>query len=104
MYINDHLIQELKSKSSDVLKKALPLYPVVRRQEVKGKVCFSTLVRKRYDGTYFLIPMKFEDKVEAKAIHGLHASVYKYLMVGELNFLDMRDDDQINEIIRLKNL
>lgn len=104
MYINDHLIQELKSKSSYILKESLPLYPVVRRQENKGKVSFSTLVRKRYDGTYYLIPMKFEDKVEAKAIHGLHTSVYKYLMIGEHTFLDVKDDDQTNEVIRLKNL
>lgn len=104
MYINDHLIQELKFKNPKVLKEVLPLYPTVRRQEEKGKVSFSTLVRKRYDGVYYLIPMKFEDKIEAKAIHGLHASVFKYLMIGEYNFLDVKDDEQTSEVERLKNL
>ena len=50
MYINDHLIQELRLKNAIDLKEVLPLYPTVRRQEDKGKVSFSTLVRKRYDG------------------------------------------------------
>jgi hypothetical protein len=104
MYINDHLIKELKNKSSNDLKDSLPLYPVVRRQESKGKVSFSTLVRKRYDGVYYLIPMQFEDKIEAKAIHGLHASVYKYFMTGVHTMLDVKDDDQTNEVTRLKNL
>lgn len=104
MYINDHLIQELKFKNVKELKASLPLYPTVRRQENKGKVSFSTLVRKRYDGVYYLIPMHFEDKVEAKAIHGLHASVYKYLMVGIFSISDVKDEDQTNEVTRLNNL
>ena len=104
MYINDHLIQELRLKNAIDLKEVLPLYPTVRRQEDKGKVSFSTLVRKRYDGVYYLIPMRFEDKIEAKAIHGLHASVYKYLMIGEFELMLIKDSNQENEVTRIKNL
>lgn len=103
MELNPFLIQELKLKSAQVLKESLPMYPVVRREEVGKEVVFKTLVRKRYDGFYYLIPMKFEEKSEAKAIHGLHANVHKYLMLGVHNFLDVKDDDQTSETIRLKN-
>ena len=103
MELNPHLIQELRLKSAPDLKASLPMYPVVRREEGK-EIVFKTLVRKRYDGVYYLIPMEFKDKVEAKAIHGLHANVYKYLMLGVHTFLDVKDDDQTNEVIRLKPL
>lgn len=103
MELNPHLIEELKLKSAQDLKDSLPLYPTVRREKLKKGIVFTTLVRKRYDGVYYLIPMKFEGESEAKAIHGLHASVYKYLMLGVHNFLDVKDDDQTNEITRLKN-
>jgi hypothetical protein len=104
MELNPHLIHELKLKSPQDLKDSLPLYPVVRRQEAGKEVAFKTLVRKRYDGVYYLVPMEFKDKTEAKAIHGLHANVHKYLMLGVHNFLDVKDDDQTNEVTRLKNL
>lgn len=104
MELNSHLIQELKLKSPQDLKASLPMYPVVRRQEAKKEIVFSTLVRKRYDGVYYLIPFKVTESTEAKAIHALHSYVYKYLMLGEYNFLDVKDDDQTNEITRLKNL
>ena len=103
MELNPFLIQELKLKSAQVLKESLPMYPVVRREKSTKGITFSTLVRKKYDGFYYLIPMKFEGESEAKAIHGLHANVHKYLMLGVQNFLDVKDDDQINEVIRLKN-
>lgn len=102
MELNPHLIQELKLKSAQDLKSSLPMYPVVRREKSKKGIVFSTLVRKRYDGVYYLIPMKFEGESEAKAIHGLHANVHRYLMLGVHNFLDVKDDDQTNETIRLK--
>jgi hypothetical protein len=69
MELNPHLIQELKLKSAPDLKASLPLYPVVRRQEEGKQIAFSTLVRKKYDGIYYLIPMKFKGETEAKAIH-----------------------------------
>jgi hypothetical protein len=104
MQLNPHLIQELKLKSASDLKASLPLYPVVRRQEEGKSIVFSTLVRKKYDGSYYLIPMKFKGETEAKAIHGLHSNVHQYLMLGVYNFLDVKDDDQTNEVTRLKNI
>lgn len=104
MELNPHLIQELKLNGSKDLKASLPLYPVVRRQEENKEIAFSTLVRKRYDGVYYLIPFKVTEMTEAKAIHALHAYVYKYLILGVLSFLDAKDDDQTNEVIRLNKL
>ena len=104
MQLNPHLIEELKFKSPQDLKASLPLYPTVRRIEEGKSIVFSTLVRKRYDGVYYLIPMKFKGETEAKAIHGLHSNVHQYLMLGVHNFLDVKDDDQTNEIERLKNI
>lgn len=86
------------------LKKKYPIYPVVRRETTKGKrIVFKTLVRKRFNGVYYLIPMVQEDTNEAKCIHALHASVYKELMLGKSKISDVRDDDQINECQRLNN-
>jgi hypothetical protein len=104
MELNTHLIHELKLKSAPDLKDSLPMYPVVRRQEQGRQIAFSTLVRKKYDGVYYLIPFRVTEMTEAKAIHALHAYVYKYLMLGVHNFLDVKDDDQTNEVTRLKNL
>lgn len=108
MELNSHLIQELKLKSASSLRDSLPLYPIVRREEVpseKGKrISFSTLVRKRYDGVYYLIPFRVSESTEAKAIHALHAYVYRYLMLGVKTLLEVKDDDQIYEVTRLKNL
>ena len=103
MKINPHLIEALKLKSPQDLKASLPMYPVVRREEVKGGIVFKTLVRKKYEGFYYLIPMEFKGETEAKAIHGLHSNVYKYLMLGESHFLDVKDNEQVNEVTRLKN-
>jgi hypothetical protein len=104
MELNPLLIEELRLKSAPDLKDSLPMYPVVRRQEQGKEIAFSTLVRKRYDGVYYLIPFRVTEKTEAKAIHALHAYVYKYLMLGVKNLLDVKDNDQTNEVIRLKNL
>jgi hypothetical protein len=103
MELNTHLIHELKLKNAPDLKASLPMYPVVRRQEQGKEIAFSTLVRKKYDGVYYLIPFRVTETSEAKAIHALHAYVYKYLMLGVKSFLDVKDDDQTNEVIRLKN-
>jgi hypothetical protein len=108
MELNSHLIQELKLKSASSLRDSLPLYPTVRREEVPNKIGkeigFSTLVRKKYDGVYYLIPFRVTDATEAKAIHALHAYVYKYLMLGVKTLLEVKDEDQTNEVTRLKNL
>jgi hypothetical protein len=104
MEVNPHLMHELKLKSAPDLKASLPMYPVVRRSEEGKQIAFSTLVRKRYDGVYYLIPFRVTETSEAKAIHALHAYVYKYLMIGVKNLLDVKDDDQTNEVTRLKNL
>ena len=104
MELNSHLIHELKLKSAPDLKASLPMYPVVRRQEQGKQIAFSTLVRKKYDGVYYLIPFRVTEMTEAKAIHALHAYVYKYLMLGVKTLLEVKDDDQTNEVIRLKNL
>lgn len=104
MQLNPHLIEELKFKSPQDLKASLPLYPTVRRTEEGKNVVFSTLVRKRYNGVYYLIPMKFKGETEAKAIHGLHSNVHQYLMIGEHHYLDTKDDIQLNETTRLKAL
>ncbi len=85
------------------LKDKYPLYPTVRREEVAEGFKFSTLVRKRYSGKYYLIPMVYIGKIEAKAVHTLHANVHKYMMLGELTPHDTLDDDQQLETIRLKN-
>ena len=104
MELNPHIVENLRLKGSKDLKESLPLYPIVRRVEEKGKIIFSTLVRKRYNKVYYLIPMQFEASSESRAIHGLHSAVYNYLMLGETNFLSVQDEDQINETVRLKNL
>lgn len=101
MTTNPSFIPELRLQTAKVLKETLPLYPVVRR-EVRGKeIVFSTLVRKKYNGKYYLIPMEYKGEDEAKNIHGLHANVYKYLMLGKLDFLDTEDSEQENECTRL---
>lgn len=104
MELNSHLIQELKLKSAQDLKVSLPMYPVVRRQEEGKQIAFSTLVRKKYDGVYYLIPFRVTETSEAKGIHALHAYVYKYLMLGVKTLLEVKDNDQTNEVTRLKNL
>jgi hypothetical protein len=96
--------EELKLQTPENLKDMYPLYPVVRRQEIGKEITFITLVRKRYEGKYYLIPVRFTDTSDAKAIHNLHAYVYKYLMIGVLTKQDVIDNDQINEVERLKQL
>lgn len=102
-------IKELLFKKASVLKELLPLYPTVRREEVTGllnetEIKFSTLVRKRYNDEYYLIPISFSAPTEGKAIHGIHSTVYKYLMLGVLTIHNTKDDVQDNEAERLYNL
>jgi hypothetical protein len=94
--------EELRLQTPEGLKDMYPLYPVIRRKEEGEEVVFSTLIRKRYEGKYYLIPVRFTDMTDAKAIHNLHAYVYKYLMLGVLTKEDIIDNDQINEVVRLK--
>jgi hypothetical protein len=86
------------------LKNLYPLYPTVRREEKEGKVFFSTLVRKRYNEKYYLIPMEYSGETESKSIHGIHATAHKYLMLGVLFKSDIVDNDQTNEVDRLKTI
>lgn len=86
------------------LKEKYPIYPVVRRESSKGiEIVFKTLIRKRFNGIYYLIPMEARDSNEAKCIHVLHAKVYKELMLGRSRVSDVLDDDQTNEWTRLSN-
>jgi hypothetical protein len=96
--------KELELETPEGLKKVYPLYPTVRREEKEGKIFFSTLVRKRYDGKYYLVPIEYSEESEAKSIHGLHAMVYKYLMLGVLTNEDIIDNDQTNEVARLNKI
>lgn len=96
--------EELKLQTPEGLKNTYPLYPTVRREEKEGKIFFSTLVRKRYDGKYYLIPMEYSGETESKSIHGIHATVHKYLMLGVLTNQDVIDSDQVNEVTRLKTI
>jgi hypothetical protein len=96
--------EELRLQTPENLKDMYPLYPIVRRQDIGEQVTFSTLVRKRYEGKYYLIPVRFTDTSDAKAVHNLHAYVYKYFMLGVLTKDDVIDNDQTNEITRLKQL
>jgi hypothetical protein len=82
----------------------LPVYPSVRRIEEDNRISFKTVVRKRYDGKYYLVPMEFSGETEAKAIHGLHSNVYRYLMLGVLTKEDKLDEDQKNECLRLNEI
>lgn len=93
--------EELQLQTPEGLKNNYPLYPTVRREEKEGKIFFSTLVRKRYNQKYYLIPMEYSGETEAKSIHGIHATAHKYLMLGVLCKSDIIDNDQINEVDRL---
>ena len=96
--------EELMLQTPENLKDIYPMYPVVRRQELGKEIAFSTLIRKRYDGKYYLIPIRFTDSSDAKAIHSIHAYTYKYLMLGVLTKEGVIDNDQTNEVDRLKTL
>ena len=80
-YKNENMgqIKRPKAVGTKDLKETLPLYPAVKKE---GETTFSTLVRKRYGHNYYLIPMVYKGETEAKAIHGLHSEVHKYLMLG----------------------
>jgi hypothetical protein len=77
-------------------------YPVIRVEE---KSC-STLVRKRYDKLYYLkeiqVPISEED-VE-RGVHELHKKVYLTLMLEPLDGSWRQDENQENEVKRLKEL
>jgi hypothetical protein len=83
------------------LKEMFPLYPTIRREKEGKNISFSTLIRKRYDSNYYLIPMKQTGEAEAKTIHELHSNVHYYLMLGLHTTNDIIDDNQINESERL---
>lgn len=106
---NDFPVEKLQERieylsTPEGLKEAYPLYPSVRRKEFEAEITFSTLVRKRYEGKYYLIPMLASADTEAKAIHLLHSNVYKYLMNGKRLESDILDNDQLLENDRLRAL
>jgi len=94
--------------TSQELKEKYPLYPVIRRcLEEDNRIMFSTLIRKRYEGKYYLIPnviIQNADTEEAKTVHKLHAAVYEFLMMSPLAPQYVLDDNQENEVNRLKNI
>ena len=94
--------EELRLQTPEGLKEKYPLYPVVRKVYIGKEFTFSTLVRKWYNGKYYLIPMIVTDTNEAKAIHNLHSSAHKYLMIGVWTRNDVIDNDQINDATRLR--
>jgi hypothetical protein len=96
--------EELTLQDPSKLKELYPLYPTVRREEIEGKIYFNTLVRKKYEGKYYLVPMKYSGETEAKSIHGIHSNVHRYLMLGVLEHEDVLDNDQVNECVRLRKL
>ena len=93
--------------SAKDLKKNNPLYPSIRRSgNEKGNAIFSTLIRKRFDGKYYLLPFMvegFEDELP-RLVHDLHAAIYRLLMLNSLDNTWTLDEDQINEVKRLKEL
>lgn len=83
------------------LKKVCPLYPGIRVEKtIEGYVVCKTIVRKRYDGKYYLKLITNAPEKEAKSVHELHTKVYRYLML-KAQTDEVLDDDQVNEVTRL---
>jgi hypothetical protein len=101
--MEEFFIKSQRFKNAKDLKEELPLYPKIRREEKDKVIRFKTLVRKKYEGIYYLIPIEVKEKEgdNAKLVHLLHSVVYKYLMLGKFHFLDTQDNDQTSEIERL---
>jgi hypothetical protein len=94
--------------TSEELKKVIPTYPAIK-VEGERKVVISTVIRKRYDGEYYL--MKYEEVYEKqskallpKAIHSFHRGIYAYLIQSRFTSKWILDDNQEREEIRLSRL
>lgn len=82
-----------------------PLYPSMKKSvDKEGYIEFSTLIRKRFDGKYYLLKKFLKGKNPDRVIHELHSSVYKVLMLSPLDSSWVLDKDQENEVLRLKKL
>lgn len=94
----------MASKAQE-LKQEYPIYPAIKRKvTAEGNVIFSTLIRKRYKGVYYLI-LKVDQgplSQEAYLIHRFNVEVYRYFMLGLLQAFDVKDDDQLLEHTRLE--
>lgn len=89
------------------LKESTPLYPAVKRTLVSGEVVFTTLIRKAFKGEYYLYTLTLRGvlKDEAKVIHQLHSSAYRFFMLSRYDAkMFTLDEDQENEIIRLERV
>ena len=84
------------------LKKDYPIYPQIK--PTPGMGSFITLVRKRFEGKYFLLKTEVKCPEVSLCVHRLHSTVYNILMNGEYNSQWILDNEQIIENIRLKNL
>jgi hypothetical protein len=87
------------------LKRNFPIYPEIKRREMaEGDVEFQTLIRKRYNKVYYLIPKidRGPQLHEAYLIHRFNVEVYRYFMLGLQQPYDVKDDDQTNEVTRLQ--
>lgn len=89
------------------LKEQYPLYPTIRRSDTtQGEVQFSTLIRKRFNNKeYYLINADVKGAgEEARLVHLLHSQVYESLMLSPYSSMWILDDNQENEVNRLKNI
>jgi hypothetical protein len=101
--INQQL-QKIKQASPKELKAQFPLYPTIKKQEIGDGFSFITLVRKFYQGRYYLYVKQSFHISESRAIHELHKEVHTFLMIGVCHFTDKEDDNQISEFKRLEEL
>jgi len=93
------------SSKAQELKAGFPIYPSIKRRVTpRGIVVFSTLIRKRYNKEYYLIPHVTEGPLEQEAhtIHVLNVEVYRYLMNGKQEPWNVKDDDQTLENTRIE--
>ena len=102
--VNPLIDQELKYTNAVTLRAKLPLYPTIYKEVNQKEISFSTVVRKFYNGKYYLIPFTVKGQAEARLVHELHSQVYTYFMVGELDMLDSVDSNQQKEKDRIKSL
>lgn len=87
------------------LNNTIPLYPSVKKvTNEEGYTTFLTVIRKRFEGKYYLLTHSLTGKNPDRVIHELHSSTYKILMLNPLDNNWKLDKNQENEVIRLKNL
>lgn len=97
-------LTKVKQMTAKEMRETFPLYPTLKQDSFGDGVMFSTLVRKRHEGRYYLYPMYTMAINEAQAIHALHKSVYLFLMIGVCSVLDKEDNNQEDEWVRVRGL